>query len=477
MTAIHAASALTPTGWQHDVRVSFHAGFITAVEPNVLPSPTDERVQVLIPGMPNVHSHAFQRAMAGLTEFGGPACDNFWTWRSQMYRFALAMTPDDVEAVAAHLYMEMLESGFTRVGEFHYLHHDPTGTPYANPAEMAERIAAAAGRTGIALTLLPSFYAHSGFGGAPPLDGQRRFICDTELFALIVDGCRAALSHLPNANLGLAPHSLRAVTPEELSAVLSLATSGPLSPATPIHLHAAEQSGEVAQSLAWSGRRPIEWLLDNAPLDARWCVIHATHMTPDETRRLAATGATAGLCPITEANLGDGTFPAQPFLAAQGRIAIGSDSNVLIGVPHELRQLEYAQRLAHHSRNPLTPPNTSTAQTLFTKALTGGSAALGLSANPRASPLSPTPNSNIVAPSTDFGITPTQPADLVSLNTANIPWSRDAAALNAWIFTATTHPDSVWTQGTKRVANGTHLNRPSISATFQKSMRRLLATT
>ena len=255
MTTLFATQALLPDGWASNVRISIDGTQITAIESGATPLPGDERHAIVLPAMPNLHSHAFQRGMAGLAETRGPSTDSFWSWREVMYRFALAMTPDQVEAVAAQLYVEMLESGFGRVGEFHYLHHDRDGKPYANVAEMAERIAAAAAATGISLTLLPVFYAHSGFGGAAPGDGQRRFINDLPGFARLLDESRRAVASLDGAVVGVAPHSLRAVTPEELNEVTALAWGGP------IHIHVAEQTREVEDCVAWSGARPVEWLL------------------------------------------------------------------------------------------------------------------------------------------------------------------------------------------------------------------------
>ncbi|TIS49274.1 MAG: formimidoylglutamate deiminase, partial [Mesorhizobium sp.] len=281
------------------------------------------------------------------------------------------MTPDQVEAVAAQLYVEMLEAGFSRVGEFHYLHHDRDGQPYANIAEMAERIASAAADTGIELTLLPVFYAHSAFGGAAPNEGQRRFINDVERFGRLLEKTREGVRSLEQAVVGVAPHSLRAATPDELNAVAAMAPNGP------IHIHVAEQVKEIEDCIAWSGKRPVELLLGHAEVDRRWCLIHATHMTEAETIAMAKSGAVAGLCPITESNLGDGTFAAPLFIEHGGRFGVGSDSNVLIGLPDELRQLEYSQRLAHRARNVLARAGGSTGRALFDAALDGGSIALG----------------------------------------------------------------------------------------------------
>ncbi|HSO46378.1 MAG TPA: formimidoylglutamate deiminase, partial [Rhizobiaceae bacterium] len=277
MTSIFARQALLPGGWRSDVRIDCHDGKVASIDGDAKLRPGDDICETVLPGTANLHSHAFQRGMAGLAEMRGPGEDNFWSWRTVMYRFALTMTPDDVEAVAAKLYCEMLEAGFTRVGEFHYLHHGPDGRPYANIGEMAERIAAASVETGIKLTLLPVFYAHSTFGGAAPIEGQRRFICTLDEFAELMQASRAVTGRVSGSVLGVAPHSLRAVTPAELAEVTDLAPQGP------VHIHAAEQVREVEDCLAHLGKRPVEWLLANAPVNSRWCLIHATHMTEAET--------------------------------------------------------------------------------------------------------------------------------------------------------------------------------------------------
>jgi formimidoylglutamate deiminase len=445
VTAIFAEQALLADGWHSNVRITAAHGRIATVEPNVAALPGDERHSILLPGMPNLHSHAFQRGMAGLAETRGPAADSFWSWREVMYRFALSMTPDQVEAVAAQLYVEMLEAGFSRVGEFHYLHHDRDGRPYANLAEMAERIAAAASETGIGLTLLPVFYAHSSFGGAAPNEGQRRFINDVNQFSRLVEKCRDQLRVLNQAVVGVAPHSLRAATPDELTKIAAMA------PNAPIHIHIAEQVKEVDDCLAWSGARPVEWLLANANVDSRWCLIHATHMTDAETMAMASSGAIAGLCPITEANLGDGTFAAPLFLQHGGRFGVGSDSNVLIGVADELRQLEYSQRLAHRGRNVLAPAGGSNGRALFDAALDGGSVALG------AGPAQ---------------ITVGAAADLVSLDADHPSLAGKAgdAILDAWIFANGRAVDCVWVHGQKQVSGGRHARRDAIAQRFRTVM-------
>lgn len=450
MAAIFAEQALLPDGWRDNVRLTLAEGRIITVEPGATALAGDERHAILLPGMPNLHSHAFQRGMAGLAELRGPSADSFWSWREVMYRFALSMTPDQVEAVAAQLYVEMLEAGFSRVGEFHYLHHDRDGKSYANPAEMAERIAAAAGETGIGLTLLPVFYAHSSFGGAVPNEGQRRFINDVNRFSRLVEKCRESVRALNQAVVGVAPHSLRAATPEELIEVAALAPDGP------IHIHVAEQVKEVEDCLAWSGARPVEFLLANAKVDKRWCLIHATHMTDTETVAMARSGAIAGLCPITEANLGDGTFAAPLFREHGGRYGVGSDSNVLIGLPDELRQLEYSQRLAHRARNVLAVAGGSTGRALFDAALDGGGVALGAGASAIAAGAS---------------------ADLVSLDPKNpsLAGKSGDAILDAWIFANGGKVDCVWVHGLKQVSGGRHVKREAIAERFRSVMRALSA--
>lgn len=446
-TVLHAQSALLPGGWARDVRISLSGGVIVSVETDAAAQPDDERHAAILPGMPNLHSHAFQYGMAGLAERRGPSADSFWSWRDVMYRFALSMTPEQVEAVALQLYVEMLEGGFTRVGEFHYLHHDRDGSPYRDIAEMAARIVSAAAQSGIGLTLLPVFYAHSTFGGAAPNEGQRRFINDLDSFARLIDGCAPLVARLDGAVLGVAPHSLRAVTPGELGEVTQLL------PQAPVHIHIAEQVKEVEDCIAWSGARPVEWLLDKTNVDGRWCLIHATHMTDEETRRMAASGAIAGLCPVTEANLGDGTFPAPLFTAHGGRFGIGSDSNVLIGIGDELRQLEYSQRLFHRARNVMAVAEGSTGRALFDGAFAGGSAALGVSGE---------------------GIAVGQAADLVSLDTERLAGARDDAILDGWIFAGRAHVDSVWVRGVKQVEGGRHRLHDQAARAFNAVLRQLV---
>ncbi|MDF2617472.1 MAG: formiminoglutamate deiminase [Xanthobacteraceae bacterium] len=450
MTRLWFESAFLATGWAQDVAVTVENGIIAALDAGSPPAPGDERHAIALPGLPNLHSHAFQRAFAGATEVRGPTGDSFWTWREAMYRAVDRMDPEDVEAIAAQAYVEMLEAGFTRVGEFHYLHHGRDGRPYADIGELSARIASAAEATGIALTLLPVFYAHGSFGGQAPNHGQRRFINDVESFGRLMQSAARALAPLPDAMLGLAPHSLRAATSEEIAAILPL-TEGP------VHIHVAEQMKEVEDCLAWSGRRPVEYLLDNAPVDARWCLIHATHMTPDETVRMARSGAVAGLCPITEANLGDGIFPAPAFVAAGGAYGVGSDSNVLIDAAGELRQLEYSQRLAHRARNVLAmSEGRSTGATLFDSALRGGAQALG------GSP----------------GLAVGAPADIVSLAMGHpaLEGRQGDGALDGWVFAvAQGGIDCVWRRGEKLVEGGRHRHREAVRQRFRAALARIVS--
>jgi formimidoylglutamate deiminase len=451
--------ALLPDGWARGVRVTVTAanGRIAKVERDVVASGrragdvaggADERHAIGLPGLLNVHSHAFQRAMAGLAERRSPGNDSFWTWRETMYRFVGRLDPDDVEAVAAQAYVEMLESGFTRVGEFHYLHHDPAGCAYANVAEMAVRIAAAAAESGIGLTLLPSFYAHGGFGGQPPTAGQRRFITDVDQFANLV----AASRQLEDVDVGIAPHSLRAVAPEELARVIELVDAR-----TPIHIHVAEQVKEVQDCFFWSGARPVEWLLDHAPVNERWCLIHGTHATEPELQNVASCGAVIGLCPVTEGSLGDGIFSARPFLRAGGKIATGTDSNVLIDAAQELRTLEYVQRLSVRERNVVAPePGASTGRALLDATLAGGSRALGVDAG---------------------RIAEGAAADLISLdpNHPALIVRDEDDLLDGWIFAARDRAiDRVWRGGREVVKDGRHINRDAIQARFCRTLARLV---
>jgi formimidoylglutamate deiminase len=443
---IFAKTALLPEGWTTDVRIAWVDDNIAEVTPHAARQSLDEVHEVILPGLANLHSHAFQRAMAGLAEVRGAHEDSFWSWRSLMYKFALKMSPDDIESVTAQAYMEMLERGFTRVGEFHYLHHDGDGRPYGNIAEHAGRIAAASSESGIGLTLLPVFYAHAGFGGQPPHAGQRRFVNTLEQFEKLWNASADIVAALPGAEIGLAPHSLRAVKPGELQVLISLAQQ------RPIHIHVAEQMQEVEDCLTWSGKRPVEWLLDNVEVGSNWCLVHATHMTDVETRRLARSGAIAGLCPITEANLGDGIFAADNFVHHGGTFGIGSDSNVQISVSAELRQLEYSQRLSRRARNILAKPDMSNGRHIYEQAMKGGAKALATTA----------------------GLVVGNAADFLSLDVSSIPFAQNDTLLDHWIFADGLKVDCVWAAGKKQVEHGQHKLRQSIHQQFLKTMKRLM---
>jgi formimidoylglutamate deiminase len=447
MQAYFFPCALLPDGWAHNVRLTVADGTITAVQRDAVSGEASRLPGTALPGMPNLHSHAFQRGMAGLAQRGG----DFWSWRDVMYRFQATLSPEDTEAIAALAYMEMLEAGFTAVAEFHYLHHAPDGKPYANLAELSARVASAAQQTGIGLTLLPVFYAHGGFGAAAPAAGQCRFVCDLDQYARLLEAAQRGLATLSDARLGVAPHSLRAVSAGELRQIAILAAGRVM------HIHVAEQIPEVEECLAVTGVRPVDHLLAHATVDQRWCIVHATHMNHSETSTLAATGAVAGLCPITEADLGDGCFPALAWRDAGGRFGIGTDSNTAISVTQELRMLEYSQRLHYRARNVLAPGKVSTGRYLWDQATSSGAQAL----DRRIGALAPGCRADIVV--TD----PTHPA--------LIGRSGDMM-LDALIFgVATTCVTDVIVGGRHVVREGRHIARERILAGWYNVARHLMA--
>jgi formimidoylglutamate deiminase len=438
--AIWFEQALIGRAWQKRVRLEIADGLIASIRTDVDPEPGDARHGTGVPGMANLHSHAFQRAMAGLAEYRASAADDFWSWRDIMYRFANAITPEQLEAIATFAFIEMLEAGFTRVGEFHYVHHQPDGVPYDDPAEMSARIASAAASSGIALTLLPVFYAHSSFGGAPPEEKQRRFVNSTTGFGRLLDSTARTLAKLPDAVLGVAPHSLRAVTLDELREVSEMRADAP------VHIHIAEQVKEVEDCRAWSGARPVEWLMDNADVGPRWCLVHATHVSDAELDAIVRSRAVAGLCPVTEANLGDGIFPAAAYLNAGGAFGVGTDSNVRIGLAEELRTLEYGQRLIERKRCVLASADRpSVGETLFLGAIEGGTQALGAEPHLRVG----------------------GPAEIVALRGAQ------DAVLDRWIFTRDVQVDSVWRRGVQLVTGGRHRERGEAERRFRAAVEEL----
>ena len=448
MTTLFAETAFLPDGWAKDVRVEVAGGRIVAVTTGA--AVEGQRLGCLLPAPVNLHSHAFQRAMAGMTERRGPTPDSFWTWRTLMYRFLDHLTPDDVQAIAAFQQMEMLEAGYSGVAEFHYLHHQPDGAPYGDLAEMSGRIVAAADMSGIGLTLLPVLYQHGGCDGRALTSGQLRFGNDMEQFAALWQGA-VAHANGPDMVVGVAPHSLRAVSLAGLRDVVTLA------PDAPVHLHIAEQVAEVAEVLAHRGARPVDWLLANADVGARWCLIHATQMEPGETIGLAATGAVAGLCPITEANLGDGIFDGMRWLGAGGRFGVGSDSNLRISLTEELRLLEYSQRLAGKGRAMFATPDRSTGRVLFEGAVQGGAQAAGRGVG---------------------GIRVGEWADLLSLDLQAVDLEGRAGddILDALIFAGDDRlVADVWSAGRHVVAGGRHVARDAIEAGYRRAMAGLRA--
>jgi len=457
MTArLFAARALLPEGWASDVLVEVDpSGTIAAVTPRARADGAARSAGPLIPGMPNVHSHAFQRAMAGLAQRRGAAGrDSFWTWRETMYRFVGRLGPEDAHAIAAQLYVELLKNGYTAVAEFQYVHNAPDGSAYADPAEMSLAHVRAARETGIALTLLPTLYAHGGFGAAPLNPAQTRFASSPESVLEIVRRAHAQAG--PDLRIGVAAHSLRAVSPPQLMTIVAGITA--IDRTAPIHVHAAEQRKEVDDCVAWSGRRPVAWLLEHAAPDARWCLVHCTHLDDAELAGLAASGAVAGLCPGTEADLGDGVFRLPDFLAAGGRWGIGSDSHVTRDPAEELRLLEYAQRLFRLERNvAASAGRPSVGATLWEAATRGGAQALGRPAG---------------------AIAPGCRADLVVLDDGHVDLigCRGDAVLDALVFSGGRRlVRDVMVGGRWVVREGHHPAEDAIAARYRATVAALLA--
>jgi len=454
MESVFVEQALLAHGWADRVRLCIAAdGRIASIETDATPQAGDQALtgKALLPALANLHSHAFQRAMAGLTEYRGQQRDSFWTWRELMYRFVGALTPDQVEAIAALVQVEMMEAGYAAVAEFHYLHHRPDGGAYDDIAEMSARVAAAASETGIGLTHLPVLYAFGGAGEKPLSGAQARFGCDGERYRALMAAAQRAIDALPaDCRLGLAPHSLRATSPALLKEVVAAFGD------RPIHIHIAEQQQEVRDIEAWLGARPVAWLLDNLPVDERWCLVHATHMTADETARLARSGGVAGLCLITEANLGDGLFPVEAYLGDGGQIGVGSDSNVRIALAEELRLLEYGQRLGHQARNVVFAEGQSTGRALYEAALKGGARALGR----------------------DSGALKVGAyADMVTLDMTALALDgrKGDRILDGWIFAGDDRLVSdVWAAGRHKVKDGRHVAREAVESRYRGVLRALL---
>ena len=454
MQVIFAKRARTFDGWTKNVRITCVGGKITNLEAATTAQPGDTLVDTLLPSLSNLHSHSFQRAMAGMTEVRAAGKDSFWTWRDLMYRFMEHVTPEQYQAIAALTFMEMQEAGYASVGEFHYVHNQHGGQKYDNQIELSERVFAAAHHTGIGLTHLPVLYSYGGAGKAELAGGQMRFGNTVDSFCTLVANARTrAADTLPSdACVGIAPHSLRATSPEDLTQVLTIADSNP------IHIHISEQPKEVTDIQAWLGARPVEGLLQNAPVSDQWCLIHATHMTSKETQGMARSGAIAGLCPITEANLGDGPFNGVEYLAHGGAFGLGSDSNVRISLTEELRTLEYSQRLRDLGRNVIIPSEGSVGDALYMGAAVGGARAMRR-------------NSGRI----EVGAL----ADLVAIDsTAPAMFAlRDDQILDGLCFAADdTIVTDLWSAGRHQVKDGKHIHRDAIIATYKTAITDLLAS-
>ncbi|WP_171240136.1 formimidoylglutamate deiminase [Ruegeria sp. HKCCA5491] len=448
--SVHAKTALLGSDWVHDLWVKVENGRITQLQTGGAAKPDDVRVDVLLPALANLHSHAFQRAMAGMTEVRAAGRESFWTWRTLMYRFLDRLTPEQIQAIAALVYMEMQEAGYASVGEFHYVHNQPGGQPYDSPSELSQRIFAAASQTGIGLTHLPVLYIYGGARQEPLTGGQLRFGNSTNQFLKLVEDCQKALPHADSV-IGVAPHSLRATTVQDIRAVLDERPTGP------VHMHIAEQVQEVSAVEAALGDRPVNGLLNNFDVDSRWCLIHATHMTDEETQRLARSEAVAGLCPITEANLGDGIFNGAKYINNGGRFGIGSDSNIRISLSEELRMLEYSQRLRDRARTIMVSPEGSVGRALYTGAACGGAQALAREGGE---------------------IAVGKLADLVAIDQSHptLCALRDDQVLDGLCFAA---PDGLvtdlWSAGRHMVRQGRHIHRDQIIPAYREAIAELLS--
>lgn len=448
MSTLHFAQALLADGWADNVRVSIDTnGTVSNIETDIFGA----KKGCLLPGMSNLHSHAHQRAMAGLAERAGSTDDSFWTWRKIMYKFLQTIQPEHLHAIASQLYVEMLKAGYTHVGEFQYLHHQPNGQQYENPAEMSLQTLQAATETGLGITNLPVHYQFGGFGERPLSEQQIRFANDPDLFLRIVENLQKTSIGNENIVTGIAAHSLRAISKDSLSTILSsLHKDNTL----PVHIHISEQTKEVDDCIAWSGLRPVDYLMKNFDVNKHWCLIHATHMTKSETLAVAKSGAVVGICPATEGNLGDGFFNAVEYLKANGQFGIGSDSHISISPTEELRWLEYGQRLLHRSRNILSGGyERSTGHTLFTKSASGGAQACGHNSGDIA-----------VGKRADFIVLDTEHPLLCERN-------RDEL-LDSWIFSGNNNTvRDVYVGGKHIIKDGQHSKQSEIAERFRSTLK------
>jgi formimidoylglutamate deiminase len=450
VTSLFARNAWLSQGWSQDVRLHWDdSGNLTQIETNVSARQHEQVEQFVVPGMVNLHSHAFQRAIAGMTEIAGEGPDSFWTWRDLMYRFALAINPDQIQAIAAQLYSECLRHGYTSVCEFHYLHRAPDGAFYTNMAETAMQVMSAARDTGIGMTMLPVLYSYADFGHKPLRHEQRRFATDTEQILKLVELLE------PHRNgqteVGVAPHSLRAASTDQIAALVNA-----LAPDRPIHIHIAEQQKEVESCQAFSGKRPVELLFDTQQVDHRWCLVHATHLSGQEVTQIAQSKSIAGICTSTEGNLGDGFFPLQDYIAQQGRFGIGSDSHVSQSPVEELRWLEYGQRLLAQRRNIASVKGQRHIGDFLWKAsLEGGAQASGRNVG---------------------SLVPGKRADLLILDGdhPNLSGIAHTDLLNSWLFSGNDNlVRDVMVGGKWCVRNRQHLNQESIQRRFKETMTQL----
>ena len=455
---LFAEHALLPSGWVRNVTIKWdNTGNLIEVSPHSVRSVDASLARgPVLAGMPNLHSHAFQRSFAGLTEYRGAPLDSFWSWRSLMYSFALRLNPEQIEAIATWLYIEMLEAGYTSVCEFHYLHHDTDGRPYQDDAALSTALICAARAAGIGLTLLPVLYQCSGFGSMAPQDSQRRFIRSSDSMIHLLQTLHPVCVQ-SDVRLGLAPHSLRAVKPEGLQEVLRALDS--IDPTAPIHIHIAEQTAEVKACVEWSGQRPVEWLLNHVDVNQRWCLVHATHMTAGEYRRGARSGAVAGLCPSTEANLGDGIFNLPAWRKAGGIWGIGSDSHATVNAAEEFMLLEYGQRLKLRQRNVLVDAEQpQVATSTYLQSLIGGAQASGR-------PIA--------------GLVTGQRADFLILDAEHLALDGLSAPemLAAHVFAShrTSAIAEVWVNGCQLISEGRHPQHDAAVRAFIQARRQLLS--
>ncbi|MGO3406634.1 formimidoylglutamate deiminase [Marinomonas sp.] len=451
-----AERALLPSGWANNVLFSVKNGQFYSLETN---STATDKANILsgpvLPTIANVHSHAFQRIMAGAAEVSLNPNDSFWSWRDLMYKIVQKLTPDDAHIIAKQLYIDMLKAGYSQVGEFHYLHHDIGGKHYGQLAEMSNQLIAAADDAGLGLTLLPVLYSHSGFGGQAPNAGQARFIHSTDSYLTLHQACAKTLANHPIHQLGVCFHSLRAVTKPQIDTVLQTLNAS-FNTTSPIHIHIAEQQKEVQDSINWSGQRPVEWLHNEIGLSDRWCLVHATHLTETERQAIASSQAIAGLCPTTEANLGDGIFPAVAFEKEGGRWGIGSDSHVSLSIVEELRTLEYGQRLRDQQRNRLyRPEQTSVGDNLYQQALLGGNQACGVS----------------------LGLAAGNRADFMVLDESQpfMAASDNKDLLNRWLFATNENlVKDVFVAGQQRIKNFHHEHEESSRSAFIRIIKKVM---